>query len=91
MDYYPIFHVLYETGWGKNKEVIVAADSEERIPVIVEKHVREDIGISEISRKAKDIGFKVLGFLNTDFRANKEGIIGYSLDELIIRIKTQKK
>ena len=88
---YPVYHVLYETGWGKNKEVIVAADSEERIPVIVEKHVREDIGISESSRKAKDIGLKVLGSLDTGFRADKEGIIGYSLDELIIKIKTQKK
>jgi len=88
---YPIYHVLYETGWGGNKDVIVAADSKKRIPVIVEKHVREDIGISEISRKAKDIGFRVLGFLDTGFKANKEGIMGYSLDELIIRIKTQKK
>lgn len=88
---YPVYHVLYETGWGKNKEAIVAAESEKRIPIIVEKHVREDIGISEISRKAKDIGFRVLGFLYTEFKADKEGIIGYSLDELIIRIKTQKK
>lgn len=88
---YPIHHVLYETGWGGNKEAIVAADSEKRIPVIVEKHVREDIGIIESSRKAKDIGFKVLGSLDTGFKADKEGIIGYSLDELIMTIRTQKK
>jgi len=91
MDYYTIHHVLYETGWGKNKEAIVAAGSEKRILVIVEEHVRKDIGISESSRKAKDIGLKVLGSLDTGFKANKEGIIGYSLDELIIKIKTQKK
>ena len=88
---YPIYHVLYETGWGRNKEAIVAADSKERIPIIVEKHAREDIGISESSRKAKDIGFSVLGFLDTGFRANKEGIIGYSSKELNNRIKFKGK
>jgi len=89
---YPVYHVLYETGWSRNKEAIVATDSEKRIPVIVEEHVRTDTGIVESSRKAKDIGFNVLGFLDTGFKADKEGVIGkYSLDELIIKIKTQKK
>ena len=89
---YPIYHILYETGWGANQEAIVATDSKERIPVLVKEHAREDTQISESSRKAKDIGFKVLGFVDTGFRADKEGVIGmYSLDELIIKIKTKRK
>lgn len=87
---YPVYHVLYKT-WGGNKGAMVATDSEKRIPVIVEERARRDLGISESSRKAKDIGFKVLGFLDTGFRADKEGIIGCPLEELIITIKTQKK
>jgi len=88
---YPIYHVLYKT-WSQNKKVIVATNSEKRIPVIVGEYIREDMGISESSRKAKDIGLKVLGFLDTGFKANKEGVIGCRpLDELIIKIKTQKK
>jgi len=89
MDYYPIFHVLYETGWGKNKEAIVATNSKKRIPSILEKYIRSKI--SESSKKEKDLGIKVFGFVDTGFKADKEGVIGkYSLDELIIKIKTQK-
>ncbi len=72
---YTIYHVLYDTGWSMNQEAKVATDSEERISDLVEEHVRSDTRVKASSRKAKDIGFRVLGFADTGFRTNKEGII----------------
>jgi len=70
-----------------DQETRIATNSKKRIPIILEEHIREDTG-----RKAKDIGLKVLGSIYTGSKANKEGVIGkYSLDELIIKIKTRKK
>ncbi len=88
---YPIYHVLYETGWAANKEAIVAASSEKRIPIFAKEHARRDPQIKAISRDAEDIGFRVIGFADTGSKADKEGLIGYSSKELDNRIKFKGK
>lgn len=88
---YPIYHVLYETGWAANKEAMIATDSEEKIPIFAKEHARRDPQIKAISRNAEDIGFKVMGFLDTGFKADKEGVIGHSIKELDNRIKFKGK
>ena len=88
MKEYHIHQVLYK--FWIDQEARIATNSKKRIPIILEKHIRSRI--SESSKKEKDIGIKVLGSVDTGFKTDKEGVIGkYSLDELIIRIKTQKK
>ena len=88
---YPIYHVLYETGWAMNEEAIIATNSEEKIPIFAEEHARRDPRIKMISRNLEDIGFKVLGFVDTGSKSDKEGVIGYSSKELDNRIKFKGK
>ncbi len=84
---YTVYQVLYK--FWIDQEARIATNSKKRIPLILEKYIRS--GISE-SYKEKDLGIKVLGSVDTGFKADKEGVIGmYSFDELIIKIKTQKK
>ncbi len=85
---YTIYHVLYH--FWVDREARVATNSKKEIPIILEKHIRSRI--SESSKKEKDLGVRVLGSVDTGFKANNKGVIGeYSLDELIIKIKTRKK
>ena len=84
---YPIYQVLYK--FWIDQEARIATNSKKRIPLILEKYIRS--GLSE-SYKEKDLEIKVLGSVDTGFKANKEGVIGnYSLDELIVKVKTNRK
>ncbi len=84
MKEYPIYQVLYK--FWIDREARIAADSKEKIPIILEKHIRSRIS------ESSNAEIKVLGSVDTGFKADKEGVIGHlSLDELIIKIKTQKK
>ena len=88
---YSIYHVRYGTGWAMNEEAIIATNSEEKIPIFAEEHARRDPRIKMISRNLEDIGFKVLGFVDTGSKSDKEGVIGYSSKELDNRIKFKGK
>jgi len=88
---YSIYHVRYGTGWAMNEKAIIATNSEEKIPIFAEEHARRDPRIKMISRNLEDIGFKVIGFADTGFKTDKEGVIGYSSKELDNRIKFKGK
>jgi hypothetical protein len=88
---YSIYHVRYETGWAANEEAIIATNSKEKIPIFAEEHARRNPRINAISRNAKDISFRVIGFADTGSKADKEGVIGYSSKELDNRIKFKGK
>ncbi len=88
MKEYHIHQVLYK--FWIDQEARIATNSKKRIPIILEKYIRSRI--SESSKKDIEGVFEVLGSEDTGFKADKEGVIGkYSLDELIIKIKTQKR
>ena len=88
---YRIYHVLFKTIYGWNKDALVATYSKKRIPIILEEHIRKKIEEEGNFRKVKDIGVKILRTIYTGFKADKKGVIGYSLDELIIGMEIQKK
>ena len=84
MKEYPIYQVLYN--FWVDREARIATNSKKEIPIILEKHIRSRIS------ESSNAEIKVLGSVDTGFKADREGVIGeYSLDELIIKIKTQKK
>ena len=72
---YTLYDVLCVNSSNMRGLAVVAASSEERIPSILKEHIRENLEIPESPGEVEDIEFKVLGFLDTGYKTDKEGVV----------------